>query len=110
MDLNIFTLSSEVSHVNILYFVPRVVQAITPNICGSNKYDPSQLRNNYSITLFGLRQSLLYIGAILGYLISINILICCTVRDRSFFKYYRTHLAIKLDVIYKCLWSSDGLL
>jgi hypothetical protein len=51
MDLNIFTLSSEVSHVNILYFVPGVVREITPNIYGRNIYDPSQVLNNYSIAL-----------------------------------------------------------
>jgi hypothetical protein len=51
MDLNTFTISSEVSHVNILYFISRVVRAITPNIYGSNVYDHSYVLNNYLITL-----------------------------------------------------------
>jgi hypothetical protein len=46
MDLNIFTLLSEVSHVDILNFVHGVVRAIAPNIYGSNVYDPSQVSNN----------------------------------------------------------------
>jgi hypothetical protein len=84
MDLNIFTLSSEVSHVDILYFVPGVVRAIAPNICASNVYDPSQVPNNYSIALSRPRQSLLYVGATPKYLVSIIILIYCTIRERSF--------------------------
>jgi hypothetical protein len=51
MDLNIFTSSSEVSHVDILNFVPGVVRAIAPNIYESNVYDPSQVPNNCSIAL-----------------------------------------------------------
>jgi hypothetical protein len=51
MDLNIFTLSSEVSHVDILYFVHRVVRETAPNIYGSNLYDSSQVPNNCSIAL-----------------------------------------------------------
>jgi hypothetical protein len=47
MDLNIFILSSEVSHVDILNFVPEVVREIAPNICGSDVYDFSQVSNNY---------------------------------------------------------------
>jgi hypothetical protein len=86
MDLNIFTLLSEMSHVDILNFVPRVVRAITPNICGSNVYDPSQVSNNCSIALSRPRQSLDYVGATPRYFVSIIILICCTVRERSFFK------------------------
>jgi hypothetical protein len=110
MDLNIFTLSSEVSHVDILNFIPKVVRAIALNICGSNVYDLSQVPNNYSIALSRQRQNLPYVGAIPGYFVSIIILICCTVRERSFFKYWRTHSAIKLDVSCKCLRSPDGLL
>jgi hypothetical protein len=106
MDLNIFTLLSEVSHVDILNFVPGVVRAIAPNIYGSNVYDPSQVPNNYSIALSRPRQNLPYVGAILGYFVSIIILICCTVRERSFFKCCRTYPAIKLDVSCKCLQSS----
>jgi hypothetical protein len=80
MDLNIFTLSSEVSHVDILYFVTGVVRAIAPNMCGINVYNPSQVPNNCSITLSRPRKGLLYVGAILGYFVSIIILICCTIR------------------------------
>jgi hypothetical protein len=76
MDLNIFTLLSEVSHVNILNFIPAVVRAIASNIYGINVYDPSQVPNNCSITLFRPRQSLLYVGATPGYFVSIIILIC----------------------------------
>jgi hypothetical protein len=85
MDLNIFTLSSEVSHVDILNFVPRIVLAIAPNIYESNVYDLYQVPNNCSIVLSRPRQSLLYVGATPGYFISIIILICCTVRERIFF-------------------------
>jgi hypothetical protein len=45
-----------------------------------------------------------------GYFISIIILICCIVRDRSFFKCWQTHPAIKLDVSCKYLRSPGGLL
>jgi hypothetical protein len=76
MDLNIFTLLSEVSHVNILNFIPGVVRAIAFNIYGSNVYDPSQVPNNCSIALSQPRQSLPYVGATPGYFISIIILIC----------------------------------
>jgi hypothetical protein len=110
MDLNIFTLLSEVSHVDILNFVPGVVRTITPNIYGSNVHDHSQVPNNYSIALSRPRQSLPYVGATSGYFISIIILICCTVREKSLFKCCRTHPAIKLDVSCKCLRSPDGLL
>jgi hypothetical protein len=110
MDLNFFTLSSEVSQVNILYFVPGVVRAIAPNIYGSNVYDISQVPNNYLIALFRPRQSLLYIGATPGYFVSMIILICCTIRERSFFKFCRTQHAIKLDVSCKYLRSLGGLL
>jgi hypothetical protein len=110
MDLNIFILSSEVSHVDILNFVPGVVRAIAPNICGSNAYDLSQVPNNYSISLSRSRQSFPYVGATPGYFVSIIILICCTVRERSFFKCWRTHPAIKLDVSYECLQSPVGLI
>jgi hypothetical protein len=75
MDLNIFTLLSEISHVNILNFVPGVVREIASNICGSNVYDPSQVSNNYSIALSRPRQSLPYVGATPGYFVSIIILI-----------------------------------
>jgi hypothetical protein len=88
----------------------RVVRAIAPNIYGSNVNDPSQVPNNYSIALSRSRQSLPYVGATSEYFISIIILICCTVRERSFFKYWRKYPAIKLDVSYKCLWSPGGLL
>jgi hypothetical protein len=84
MNLNIFTLLSEVSHVDILYFVPGVVRAITSNIYESNVYDHSQVPNNCSIALSRPRQSLLYVGATPEYFVSIIILICCTVRERSF--------------------------
>jgi hypothetical protein len=110
MDLNIFTLSSEVSHVDILYFIHGVVRATAPNICGSNVYDSSQVSNNCSIALSRPRQSLLYVGAISGYFVSIIILICCTIRERSFLKCWRRHPAIKLDMSCKCLRSPDGLL
>jgi hypothetical protein len=76
MDLNIFTLLSEVSHVDILNFIPGVVRAIASNIYGSNVYDPSQVPNNCSIVLSRSRQSLLYVGATLEYFVSIIILIC----------------------------------
>jgi hypothetical protein len=76
MDLNIFTLLSEVSHVDILNFVPGVVREFSFNIYGSNVYDPSQVLNKYSIALSRPRQSLLYVGATPGYFISIIILIC----------------------------------
>jgi hypothetical protein len=76
MDLNIFILLSEVSHVDILKFVPEVVRAIASNIYGSNVYDPSQVPNNYSIALSRPRQSLIYVGATPGYFVSIIILIC----------------------------------
>jgi hypothetical protein len=66
--------------------------------------------NNYLIALSRPRQSLPYIDATPGYFISIIILICCTVRERSFFKRYRTYPAIKLDVSCKCLRSPGGLL
>jgi hypothetical protein len=56
MDLNIFTLLSEVSHVDILNFIPGVVQAITSNIYGSNIYDFFQVPNNCSIALYRPRQ------------------------------------------------------
>jgi hypothetical protein len=110
MDLNIFTLSSEVSHVDILNFVPGVVRAITPNIYESNVYDHSQVPNNCSIALSRPRQSLLYVGATPRYFISIIILIYCTVRERSFFKCWRTYPAIQLDMSCKCLRSPGGLL
>jgi hypothetical protein len=110
MDLNIFTLSSEVSHIDILNFIPGVVRAITLNICGSNVYDTSQVLNNYSIALSRLHQNLPYVGATSGYFITIIILFCCIVRERSFFKCWWTHPAIKLDVSCKCFavswWSS----
>jgi hypothetical protein len=76
MDLNIFILLSEVSHVDILNFVPGVVRAIVFNIYGSNVYDHSQVPNNCSIALSRPRQSLPYLGATPGYFISIIILIC----------------------------------
>jgi hypothetical protein len=76
MDLNIFTLLSEVSHVDILNFVPGVVQVNAANICGSNAYDLFQVSNNCSIALFRPRQSLPYVGATPGYFVSIIILIC----------------------------------
>jgi hypothetical protein len=41
MDLNIFTLSSEVLHVDNLNFIPGVVRAIALNIYESNVYDHS---------------------------------------------------------------------
>jgi hypothetical protein len=85
MDLNIFTFSSEVSYVDILNFIPGVVRAIAPNICESNVYDHSQVPNNCSITFSRPRQNLPYIGAISEYFISIIVLICYTVRERSFF-------------------------
>jgi hypothetical protein len=110
MDLNIFILTYEVSHIDIFNFVPRVVRAIAPNIYGSNIYDLSQVPNNCSIALFRPRQSLPYVGATLGYFISIIILICCTIRERSFFKCWRTHPTIKLDVSCECLRSPSGLL
>jgi hypothetical protein len=105
-----FTLLSKVSHVNILNFVPGVVRAIAPNICGSNVYDHSQVPNNCSIALSRPHQSLPYIGATPGYFVSIIMMICCTVRERYFFKCYRTHPAIKLDVSRKRLRSSGGIL
>jgi hypothetical protein len=75
MYLNIFTLSSEVSHVDILNFVPGVVQAIAQvSNNGSNVYEHSQVSNNYSIALSRPRQSLPYVGATPGYFISIIIL------------------------------------
>jgi hypothetical protein len=110
IDLNIFTLSSEVSHVDILNFVSGVVRAIALNICGSNVYDPSQVPNNCSIALSRPRHSLPYVGATPGYFVSIIILIYCTIRERFFFKCWRTHPAIKLDVSCKCLRSLGGLL
>jgi hypothetical protein len=110
MDLNIFTLSSKVSHVDILNYVPGVVQAIALNIYGSIVYDHSQVPNNYSITLSRPCQSLPYVGATPGYFVSTIILICCTFRERSFFKCWRTHPVIKLDVSYKRLRSPCGLL
>jgi hypothetical protein len=110
MDLNIFTLSSEVSHVDNLNFVPGVVRAIAPNICGSNVYDHSQVPNNYSIAFSRPRQSLPYVVSTPGYFISIIILICCTVRERFFYKCWRTHPAINLDVSCKCLRSPGSLL
>jgi hypothetical protein len=76
MDLNIFTLLFEVSHVDILNFIPGVVRSIASNICGSNVYDHSQVPNNCSIALSRLRQSLPYVGATPGYFVSIIILIC----------------------------------
>jgi hypothetical protein len=72
----ISTLLSEVSHVDILNFVPGVVRAIASNICGSNVYDHSQVPNNCLIALSRPRQSLPYVGATPGYFISIIILIC----------------------------------
>jgi hypothetical protein len=85
MDLNIFTLSSEVLYVDILNFVPGVVQAIALNIYVSNVYDHSHMPNNCSIALSRPRQSLPYVGATPGYFVSIIILIYCTIRERSFF-------------------------
>jgi hypothetical protein len=76
MDLNIFTLLSEVSHVDILNFVHGVVRAIASNIYESNVYDPSQVPKNYSIALSRPRQSLPYVGATPGYFVPIIILIC----------------------------------
>jgi hypothetical protein len=85
MDLNIFTLSSEVLYVDILNFVPGVVRAIALNIYGSNVYDHFQMPNNCSIALSRPRQSLPYVGGTPGYFVSIIILICCTIRERFFF-------------------------
>jgi hypothetical protein len=76
MDLNIFTLLSEILHVDILNFIPGVVRVIASNIYGSNVYDYSQVSNNCSIVFSQSRQSLLYVGATPGYFISIMILIC----------------------------------
>jgi hypothetical protein len=76
----------------------------------SNVYDISQVPNNCSITLSRSCQILPYVGATPGYFISIIILICCTIGERSFFKCWRTHPAIKLDVSCECLRSPGGLL
>jgi hypothetical protein len=76
MDLNIFTLLSKVSHIDILNFVPGVVRAIASNIYRSNVYDPFQVPNNCSIALSRSHQTLLYVGATPGYFVSIIILIC----------------------------------
>jgi hypothetical protein len=62
MVLNIFTLSSEISHTNIIYFVSEVVRAIAPNIYGINVYNSSQVSNNCLIALSRPCKSLLCVG------------------------------------------------